>query len=313
MDNNITNDGIRMNNSGIRMNKDGVRNTDTVIEHNNQMQVISVQDNNTGLIVLNLLTVRQNTLRSLITKLYDDLTDVPEGQLRITHVKGHPQYFFRKDPENPNWTYIRKKDSSLAYDLAQKDYLLRLLRAANTELRHLENTINNYHPDALANAYLSLSPARREIVRPYIQPKEELIRNWLAYRYVPKPFSETDPEIFTEKGERVRSKSEKMIADKLALMGIPYRYEAPLSLDRYTTIYPDFTLLHADAGREIYLEHNGMMDDSGYSVKAVRRINQYIRNGIYPGDGLLLTFETSNISLDMRIVEKMILHRFSLP
>ena len=104
-----------------------------------------------------------------------------------------------------------------------------------------------------------------------------------------------------------------MIADKLALMGIPYRYEAPLSLDRYTTIYPDFTLLHANAGREIYLEHNGMMDDSGYSVKAVRRINQYIRNGIFPGDGLLLTFETSNTSLDMRIVEKMILHRFSLP
>lgn len=150
-------------------------------------------------------------------------------------------------------------------------------------------------------------------MRPYIQSKEELIRNWLAYHYEPKPFSAADPEIFTEKGERVRSKSEKMIADKLALMGIPYRYEAPLSLDCYNTIYPDFTLLHADAGREIYLEHNGMMDDTGYSIKAVRRINQYIRHGIFPGDGLLLTFETSNTSLDMRIVETMLHHRFSLP
>lgn len=291
---------------------DRIMKTDSAMENKDQLWEVSVQNLQTELIT-NLLTARRCTLQTLIARLNEDLTNAPEGHLRITHVKGHPRYYSRKDSEDSAWTYIRKKDSSLACDLAQKDYLLRLLQAAEKELIRLEAAVNHNQPNALVNAYLSLSPARREIVRPYIQPKEELIRNWLAYRYEPKPFSDTDPEIFTEKGERVRSKSEKMIADKLALMGIPYRYEAPLSLDRYTTIYPDFTLLHADAGREIYLEHNGMMDDSGYSVKAVRRINQYIRNGIYPGDGLLMTFETSNTSLDMRIVEKMILHRFSLP
>ena len=291
---------------------DRIMKTDSAMENKDQLWEVSVQNLQTELIT-NLLTARRCTLKTLIARLNEDLTNAPEGHLRITHVKGHPRYYSRKDSEDSAWTYIRKKDSSLACDLAQKDYLLRLLQAAEKELIRLEAAVNHNQPNALVNAYLSLSPARREIVRPYIQPKEELIRNWLAYRYEPKPFSDTDPEIFTEKGERVRSKSEKMIADKLALMGIPYRYEAPLSLDRYTTIYPDFTLLHADAGREIYLEHNGMMDDSGYSVKAVRRINQYIRNGIYPGDGLLMTFETSNTSLDMRIVEKMILHRFSLP
>ena len=293
-------------------NTDRIMKTDSAMESKDQLWEISVQNLNTELIT-NLLTARRCTLQALIARLNEDLTNAPEGRLRITHVKGHPRYYSRKDPEDSAWTYIRKKDSSLACDLAQKDYLLRLLQAAETELIRLETAVNHNQPDALVNAYLSLSPARREIVRPYIQPKEEFIRNWLAYRYVPKPFRDTDPEIFTEKGERVRSKSEKMIADKLALMGIPYRYEAPLTLDRYTTIYPDFTLLHADAGREIYLEHNGMMDDNGYSVKAVQRINQYIRHGIYPGDGLLMTFETSNTSLDMRIVEKMILHRFSLP
>ena len=291
---------------------DRIMKTDSAMENKDQLWEVSVQNLQTELIT-NLLTARRCTLQTLIARLNEDLTNAPEGHLRITHVKGHPRYYSRKDSEDSAWTYIRKKDSSLACDLAQKDYLRRLLQAAEKELIRLEAAVNHNQPNALVNAYLSLSPARREIVRPYIQPKEELIRNWLAYRYEPKPFSDTDPEIFTEKGERVRSKSEKMIADKLALMGIPYRYEAPLSLDRYTTIYPDFTLLHADAGREIYLEHNGMMDDSGYSVKAVRRINQYIRNGIYPGDGLLMTFETSNTSLDMRIVEKMILHRFSLP
>lgn len=300
--------------SAMNINKDleEILSVESETENNLQLQEAYVQEHNVDLI-LKLLTVRQTTLRTLISRVNEDLASAPEGRLRISHTKGRPQYFFRKDPEDPDWTYIRKKDSSLAYDLAQKDYLLRLLRAAETELYHVEAALKNHHPDALVNAYLSLSPARRKLVRPCIQPKEVLIRNWLAYRYEPKPFSAADPEIFTEKGERVRSKSEKMIADKLALMGIPYRYEAPLILDRYTTIHPDFTLLHADAGREIYLEHNGMMDDSGYSIKAVRRINQYIRHGFFPGDGLLLTFETSSVSLDMRTVETMILHRLSQP
>ena len=48
-----------------------------------------------------------------------------------------------------------------------------------------------------------------------------------------------DIEILTEKGESVKSKSEKIIADKLNMMNIPYCYEVPLYLKGYGYVKPD--------------------------------------------------------------------------
>lgn len=124
--------------------------------------------------------------------------------------------------------------------------------------------------------------------------------------YIPNPYPAEFPLQLTDRGEHVRSKSEKMLADKLYAMGIPYRYEAPLYLESNRTIYPDFTLLKIDTREEFYLEHFGMMNNSDYCEKAILKLNKYAQNGIYPGKNLLLTFETENISLDMKLVEQML-------
>ena len=89
-------------------------------------------------------------------------------------------------------------------------------------------------------------------------------------------------------------------------MGIPYRYEYPLRLKGYGTVYPDFTLLKVSTREEVYLEHFGMMDDAQYSQKAIAKLQAYARNNIYPGKNLLLTFETSQTAPDMKIVETML-------
>jgi len=70
------------------------------------------------------------------------------------------------------------------------------------------------------------------------------------------------PELYTAKGERVRSKSEIIIADSLMRAGVPYRYEFPIILNGYGKIYPDFTVLNVGLRKELYWEHLGMMDDS---------------------------------------------------
>lgn len=56
----------------------------------------------------------------------------------------------------------------------------------------------------------------------------------------------------------MRSKSEKIIADKLYSMGIPYRYEYPLVLERDIVVYPDFTILKIGEQKTLYLEHLGI-------------------------------------------------------
>lgn len=71
-------------------------------------------------------------------------------------------------------------------------------------------------------------------------------------------------------------------------------------------IFPDFTLLNLRTRKTFYHEHFGMMDDPVYCQSAIWKINSYMSNGIFPGKGLLLTFESSDCPLDMRILDGLI-------
>ena len=154
--------------------------------------------------------------------------------------------------------------------------------------------------------YNNLHPIKQKFVSPYEASWEQRVQNWKSIPYTGKEFEQGTPEIYTKKGERVRSKSEKLIADTLFDLGIEYKYECPIVLKGYGVVYPDFTILSRKTGKEVYWEHDGKMDDPKYSEKAVRKINSYIYNGIIPGDRLMLTFETSNIVLNDRTIKKMI-------
>lgn len=70
-------------------------------------------------------------------------------------------------------------------------------------------------------------------------------------------------------------------------------------------MYPDFTFLSLRTGQEIYWEHEGMMDKQEYARSAVRKIELYMKNGIYPGERLILTFETEQSMLNQKILESL--------
>ena len=112
--------------------------------------------------------------------------------------------------------------------------------------------------------------------------------------------------IITDRGERVRSKSEKIMADYFYRNGIFYKYERPLYLRGVGILYPDFTFLSPKTGGEIYWEHNGRMDDPVYARKAVNKILTYERNQIYAGEKLILTYETEQTVLSTRTIECMV-------
>ena len=116
-------------------------------------------------------------------------------------------------------------------------------------------------------------------------------------------------EIYTNKGERVRSKSEKIIADMLNRYEIPYRYEYPIYLRRLGQIYPDFTVLDVKKRKQIYWEHFGMMDNNDYCEKALRKLDIYMKNDILIGDTLIFTHETSKHPLETAVIDKLI-HKY---
>ena len=137
---------------------------------------------------------------------------------------------------------------------------------------------------------------------------EEYARKWQEEEYARKTFADGTVEIFSERGERVRSKSEKLIADKLLMMKIPYHYEKPLVLYNGKTVHPDFTMLNVRMRKVIYIEHLGMLDDGKYSeANLIYRLDDYEKSGIYLGDQLFFTRESRNRPLDMRSVEQLLI------
>jgi len=83
----------------------------------------------------------------------------------------------------------------------------------------------------------------------------------------------------TRKGEMVRSKSEVIIADRLADHDVDYLYEQPLTIEGVTK-YPDFTIEDAETGQVFYWEHCGMLHDPGYRLRWEDKKRWYKSHGI---------------------------------
>ena len=70
-------------------------------------------------------------------------------------------------------------------------------------------------------------------------------------------------------------------------------------------VYPDFTFFSPKTMEEIYWEHEGMMDNVEYAQAAVKKIDLYEQNNIFPGERLILTFETSATVINSKLLKMM--------
>ena len=252
------------------------------------------------------LSERESYLRTLQKEKQREIQHAPEGTLRIDRRAKGNVYFHRKSKEHFNGEYIRKKDLALAEELAQKDYNEKLLRTIRQELSAIEKVRSILPTSCVEDVYESLSKDRQALVTPILEPEETWIQNWLSVPYQGKLFDESTPELYTAKGERVRSKSEIIIADSLMRAEVPYRYESPITLKGYGKVFPDFTVLNVKERKEWYWEHLGMMDDPEYVERALMKIATYEKNGIFPGINLILTYETKQIPINQKLVSLMI-------
>lgn len=256
-----------------------------------------------------MLLAEQMRLEKIIQAVKKQLENSPEGKLRISGPEGKRVYYhWREEGEK----YISKQDTWLIQQLAQKAYNEKLLKCAEKRLSQIRRLARNYDDNEIEKIYLSESAERRKWITPAEPTREQRVENWLAEEYQGKAFSESDPTIFTDKGERVRSKSEKILADYFYRNHIPYKYEHPLNLTGYGTVYPDFTFLSPVTGSEIYWEHNGRMDDPTYARSAVKKILLYEKNNIFVGDRLIMTYETEQTVLSTKAIETMVL-KYLLP
>ena len=231
------------------------------------------------------------------------IKDAPDEKLRCVNSKGYYQYYMGE-------TYLGKDKRDYAKRIAQKEYCLKLEKVLNKYKKVLQKASDLYQEEKLETVYKNLYPGRKRLVEPLIRPVEEIIEEFEKIEYEGKAFDkENTTEFYTIKGERVRSKSEMIIADELYRYGIPYKYEMPLELNnwnRKVVIYPDFTVLNCRTGKRWIVEHLGMMDKFSYYDNTLYKLDTYEKNNILLGESLILFHETSTSPLSISVVRKYI-------
>lgn len=266
---------------------------------------------------MNSLEIQQSLLQTYLNKAYTSLASKPDGSLTISRSHNSYQFYHRTCMFEKKGVYLSKKDINLISALAQKDYDQKFIAAAEELFRKnntliqmgAEREIHYFYQD-LAQVYISLSAPRRNLVTPYVLPDDLFAASWAAVRYNGKEFSENFPYFFTEKKERVRSKSEILIADKLLGMNLPYRYEFPLYTKLLGLTHPDFTILDVWNRTVKIFEHFGRFDSEDYRNKMVRKFEAYRQEGYYLGINFLFTMETNNQPLDMTYFTDLIKKNF---
>ncbi len=257
------------------------------------------------------LTQRLKELKLLLNSIQKKAAGAPKGHLKVATKASHTEYYHITEYGSSRGTYIPNSNISFAAQLAQRDYNSKLIKVLKKEIRLLDNCLqqtDNF--TAVQKVYDNLCAGRKRLVTPVTLTDAQYTEQWQKVTWQGKPFPEDAPNYRTAKDERVRSKSEMIIADTLFRLEIPYRYEFPLTMRWENsvpfTVYPDFLCLNVRTREEFILEHFGMMDDPDYSQKAVSKLNLYAENGIIPGNNLLLTMEAKSEALSARTLELLI-------
>ena len=252
------------------------------------------------------LEKRKEYLECLRAFINQQLKTVPPGKLRISKNRGVPRYFQVTEVKDTTGRYLTKENHELARKLAEKDYLNKLIKVVESELHDINNYLNNQTITNLEDIYTFTNDYRKHLFNPLILPDDLYVQQWENESYESNPYYENDKIYPTKKGDLARTKSEVLLADMYYELGIPYRYEAQVRLKNGDQKYPDFTLLDVKNRKLVYHEHLGLLDDGDYRWKNLRKLNEYRRNGIYPGKNLIITYEAEGSPLNINEIRQMI-------
>lgn len=263
--------------------------------------------------LINDIGVRIETLKCVIEKATRNIPDLPDYKLYTAPGKtsNYFRYYLRKD--DGSIIYLKKNKTKLKKEYATKKYNLELIKMAKRELCLLDRIYTSLQSDkhvngdSILNASRKVGPSVTRITDVVIETDDEYIRSWKKEEYKGLNFEEDNlTEYYTVLGERVRSKSEILIANALHSMGLIYKYEKPLYTNSGKSIYPDFTILDVKNRREIYWEHLGLIDDEDYLNHNLWKIDEYKKMGIYVGINLVISYESASRPLGTKEIDQLI-------
>lgn len=231
------------------------------------------------------------------------------GKIRVVRKNKTFQFYLITKKYDKEGTYLPRKKDDFAKALLQQEYDKKILEAGKKELHFLRKLTKFYKNSSLDAANNKFTKSKRIFIEPVQLSNSEYAEKWQNVPYVKKPFYETSSEFYTSKNERVRSKSELIIANALLQNNVPYRYEFPIELkteNGFITVHPDFYCLNINNRKEFCWEHFGMMNNDEYAASATAKLNAYIQNGWIPGKNLIISMEAAGTPLQTKTLRKLI-------
>ncbi len=190
----------------------------------------------------------------LLQKKEKEYKQLPEGYLVVR--------------KKNNKSYYTLCDSNGEHGITQKKDIIDSLLLK----KHLSSSISTHkHNIKVLNSCLSNTLDYTNDSAEIQFTKEQIM--WHNSIYSQNPYKSEQLIYKCNNGIYVRSKSERIIANKLFEYGLIFKYEAPLKLNS-DTLYPDFTILRED-GKVVIWEHNGLMNNEDYILQTFRKIRKY--------------------------------------
>ena len=239
-----------------------------------------------------------------------------EGSISCKMQHGELRFYLREAEKGVS-RYLGAGNDKKIETLCSKAYAAKLIKAAEKENKQLsgcveilQSAIDNkgYDSADIDEVYSHMHEGIRERVKSSKYTDDGFARQWQEEKYYNR-WMKSDYSFETPRGEKVRSKSEWMIACMLAEAGVPYRYEEIVAVSPEFKLFfhPDFTVLNKRTRKVYYWEHFGRMDDPKYIEESfMPKMNDYYNFEFLPGEKLLMTFESKHHPLDTTQVKRLI-------
>ena len=159
-----------------------------------------------------MLLKEERRLETILEKAKEMKKDAPPGSLQISGNKKWTQFYQCMPGDKTKGNYVAKENEDLIRRLAHKSYAEKIIRLASRRLAQIKKITRDYEDEELEAVYLKEHEERKKRIQPVEVVWEHQVEEWIKQEYSGKVFREDVPMILTEQGERVRSKSEKILA-----------------------------------------------------------------------------------------------------
>ena len=202
--------------------------------------------------------------------------------------------------------YIPRAQRGLAKQLALKKYYVARERDLREEYAALSAFARCFRAKGQrAERLLRKYPEVYALIKDEVNDRNVKAKRWSEEAYIGKKNYADELIHETVSGQKVRSKSEVLIANELYYAGIPYRYECQQIIGG-VSFYPDFTILNPRTGKVFVWEHFGLAAKREYMSDAVNKLAHYAEYGLVHGKNFIMTYESERMPLNVSTVHLMI-------